>query len=103
MRVCACVCVRAQRKDIEFMRRLTYLLFSKLEENRSRFAACKCVAVCCSVLQCVALCCSPLQCVAVRYSVSHADLSSRFTACDIKGSEMREGGGGGRQTQNSIQ
>jgi len=26
---------------------------------------CRCVAVCCSVLQCVAVCCSVLQCVAV--------------------------------------
>jgi len=30
---------------------------------------CRCVAVCCSVLQCVAVCCSVLQCVAVCCSV----------------------------------
>jgi len=28
---------------------------------------CRCVAVCCSVLQCVAVCCSVLPCVAVSY------------------------------------
>ena len=38
-------------------------------KHPSSVCGCKCVAVCCSVLQCVAVCCSVLQCVAVCCSV----------------------------------
>jgi len=46
-----------------------FVVMSRRGAHNELQVCCKCVAVCCSVLQCVAVCCSVLQCVAVCRSV----------------------------------
>ena len=48
----------------------------------SRYVCCRCVAVCCSVLQCVAVCCSVLQCVAMCLFHRHRFLS-KYVCCSV--------------------